>query len=249
MKSSAPCPWRTEGSSWMSYLRSASVNANSVCLWQTFSSSSSLEWLCPLLPSSPASSWPPWCTASKGVLPARMMMRMKMTLRTELHQNPSFPSVYQLPDHQPKSMRGGKIRVKALNMAWSHNVWGSLLLVTGRRGRPGAVPSSCTVPCCNHTRLMSMVLNQTLHLSLKIEGKRGEKPKNKKFQCFKKWVFRLSCWNADFHQCLKLVLDTPWKCLDEWTWFRLKIQKQFKIASFLDLNTGRDSTKTHTKCN
>lgn len=88
MKSSVPCPWRTEGSFWMSYLRSALVNANSVCHWQTFSSSSSLESPCPSLQFSPASSWPPWCTASKGVLPARTTTMMKTTVRTELSQYP-----------------------------------------------------------------------------------------------------------------------------------------------------------------
>lgn len=35
------------------------------------------------------------------------------------------------------------------------------------------------VPCCNQAGLIPMVLNQTLHLNLKIERKRGEKEKNK----------------------------------------------------------------------
>ncbi|XP_032159012.1 leucine-rich repeat-containing protein 38 isoform X1 [Mustela erminea] len=70
-KSSAPCPWGTGGYSCMSCPRPASASAGSACRSRTCSSSSSPGWPCPLLPSSPASSWPPWCSVSRDARPTR----------------------------------------------------------------------------------------------------------------------------------------------------------------------------------
>lgn len=49
-------------------------------------------------------------------------------------------------------------------------------------------PLPAHLPCCNQAGVISMVLNQTLHLNLKIEGKRGGKPK-KKVSCVLKDEF------------------------------------------------------------
>lgn len=89
----------------MSCQRPVSASASSASRSQTCSSSSSPAWLCPSPPSSPASSWPPWCSVSRGARPTKTPRRKMRTRTTE----PSLPLLaFRNPHWWLPSERRGK---------------------------------------------------------------------------------------------------------------------------------------------